>query len=105
MYFGTWIDAEGQYFDTAHFPDSLRKFPFKEGGIYLLLGTVEVDYHFPTITITKMAKMPLIPDPRYSMDKDKSQEIQRNFREDVSMTFRKPYPQQHEIGLPRGKMN
>lgn len=105
MYFGTWIDAEGQYFDTAHFPDSLRKFPFKEGGIYLLLGTVEVDYHFPTVTITKMAKMPLIPDPRYSMDKDKSQEIQRSLREDVSMTFRKPYPQQHEIGLPRGKMS
>jgi len=105
MYFGTWIDAEGQYFDTAHFPDSLRKFPFKEGGIYLLLGTVEVDYHFPTVTITKMAKMPLIPDPRYSMDKDKSQEIQRSLREDVSMTHRSPYPQQHEIGLPRGKMS
>lgn len=101
MYFGTWIDAEGQYFDTAHFPDSLRKFPFKEGGIYLLLGTVEVDYHFPTVTITKMAKMPLIPDPRYSMDKDKSQEIQRSLREDVSMTSREPYPQLHEIKLPR----
>lgn len=69
------------------------------------MGTVEVDYHFPTVTITKMAKMPLIPDPRYSMDKDKSQEIQRSLREDVSMTFRKPYPQQHEIGLPREKMS
>jgi DNA polymerase-3 subunit alpha len=101
MYFGTWIDAEGQYFDTAHFPDSLKKFPFKEGGIYLLLGTVEVDYHFPTVTIIKMAKMPLIPDPRYSMDKDKSQEIQRNLRDDVSMTSREPYPQLHEIKLPR----
>ena len=104
MYFGTWIDAEGQYFDTAHFPDSLAKFPFKEGGIYLLLGTVEVDYHFPTITITKMAKMPLIPDPRYSMDKKKSQEVQRSLREDVSLTFREPYPQEHEIKLPRNKM-
>lgn len=105
MYFGTWIDAEGQYFDTAHFPDSLSKFPFKEGGIYLLLGTVEIDYHFPTVTITKMAKIPLIPDPRYSMDAEKSQEIQRSLREDVSMTSRKPYPQEHEIGLPRHKVN
>ena len=104
MYFGTWIDAEGEYFDTAHFPDSLRKFPFKEGGIYLLLGTVEIDYHFPTITITKMAKMPLIADPRYSMDQEKSQEIERSLREDVSMTSRKPYPQEQEIGLPRSKM-
>ncbi|MDF2932764.1 MAG: polymerase subunit alpha [Chryseobacterium sp.] len=105
MYFGTWIDAEGEYFDTAHFPDSLRKFPFKEGGIYLLLGTVEVDYHFPTVTINKMAKMPLIPDPRYSMDQEKSQEIERSLRENVSMTSREPYPQEFEIGLPRQKMS
>ncbi|WP_426473819.1 DNA polymerase III subunit alpha [Chryseobacterium balustinum] len=104
MYFGTWIDAEGQYFDTAHFPDSLRQFPFKEGGIYLLLGTVEVDYHFPTITITKMSKMPLIPDPRYSMDEDKAKEVENSLREDVSMTSRKPYPREYEIGLPRLKI-
>ncbi|MFL9833664.1 DNA polymerase III subunit alpha [Chryseobacterium terrae] len=103
MYFGTWIDAEGQYFDTAHFPDSLKKFPFKEGGIYLLLGTVEVDYHFPTITIIKMAKMPLIADPRYSMDIEKAQEMENSLQEDVSLTFREPYPQEHEIGLPRKK--
>jgi hypothetical protein len=24
MYFGTWIDAEGEFFDTAHFADSLQ---------------------------------------------------------------------------------
>ena len=34
----------------------------KEGGCYLLLGTVEVDFHFPTTTIHKMAKMSFIPD-------------------------------------------
>jgi hypothetical protein len=74
------------------------------GGCYLLLGTVEVDFHFPTITIHKMAKMPFIPDPRYSMDKEKSLEAARTLHEDVSMTQRKPYPQEHEIGLPRQKM-
>ncbi|MHA7607895.1 DNA polymerase III subunit alpha [Elizabethkingia meningoseptica] len=104
MYFGTWIDAEGQYFDTAHFPDSLRHFPFKEGGIYLLLGTVEVDYHFPTVTINRMAKMPLITDPRYSMDEEKSKEMEQSLREDVSKTSREPYPLEYEIGLPRKKL-
>nr|WP_262150728.1 hypothetical protein [Chryseobacterium foetidum] len=49
--------------------------------------------------------MPFIPDPRYSMDKIKSGEAARSLKEDVSMTFRKPYPQEHEIGLPRQKMN
>lgn len=101
MYFGTWIDVEGNYFDTAHFPDGLEKYPFQGGGCYLLLGIVEVDFHFPTITITKMAKMPFISDPRYSNDEEKKYEAQQRIKEDVSMTFRLPYPQEHEIGLPR----
>lgn len=103
MYFGTWIDHEGTYFDTAHFPDCLAQFPFQGGGCYLLLGTVEVDYHFPTITITKMAKMPFIPDPRY-MDAKDQYKTQRLIKEDVSPTHREPYPQGHEINLPRHRM-
>jgi DNA polymerase-3 subunit alpha len=70
-----------------------------------LLGLVEVDFHFPTITILKMAKMPFIPDPRYSLDSGKSYEIHQKINEDVSMTWRKPYPQEHEIVLPRRKMS
>ncbi len=104
MYFGTWIDANGDYFDTAHFPDSLKQYHFQGGGCYLLLGTVEVDYHFPTITVHKMAKMPMIPDPRYTNDKERQYDIHRQIKEDVSMTNRKPYPQAHEIGLPRYKI-
>jgi error-prone DNA polymerase len=104
MFFGTWIDAEGNYFDTAHFADCLAKYPFKGGGCYLLLGTVEVDFHFPTITVLKMEKMPFIPDPRYAYDNDKQYEAHQRIKEDVSMTHRLPYPQEHEIGLPRIKM-
>nr|WP_294935522.1 DNA polymerase III subunit alpha [uncultured Flavobacterium sp.] len=104
MYFGTWIDAEGEFFDTAHFTNSLALYPFQGSGCYLLLGNVEVDYHFPTITIQKMAKMPFIPDPRYSNTDEKRFKTQEQMREDVSMTHRLPYPQDHEINLPRYKM-
>lgn len=104
MFFGTWIDIEGQYFDTAHFADCLKKYPFQGNGCYLLQGKVEVDYHFPTITIEKMAKMPFIPDPRYSHSKEKQFEAQRQMSVDISMTQRAPYPQEHEIGLPRYRM-
>jgi DNA-directed DNA polymerase III PolC len=103
MYFGTWIDAEGELFDTAHFTGSLKEYPFQGGGCYLLLGTVEVDYHFPTITVTKMAKMPFIPDPRYMDSKDQFK-TQNQIKEDVSMTHRAPYPQEHEINIPRHRM-
>ncbi|MBW3519994.1 DNA polymerase III subunit alpha [Flavobacterium sp. NKUCC04_CG] len=102
MFFGTWIDAEGSYFDTAHFTDSLEKYPFQGGGCYLLLGTVEVDYHFPTITISKMAKMPFVADPRYDQAQKRPYDVQQNIKEDVSMTHRAPYPQ--ESGLPRHRM-
>jgi DNA-directed DNA polymerase III PolC len=105
MYFGTWIDHEGSYFDTAHFPDSLSQYPFLGGGCYLLLGTVEVDFHFPTITVTKMAKMPFIADPRYMDSKDHQYKAQSQIKEDVSSTHRAPYPQEHEINIPRHKMH
>lgn len=104
MYFGTWIDHEGTYFDTTHFPDNLQQFPFQGGGCYLLLGIVEVDYHFPTLTIMKMAKLPFVPDPRYSDSATHQYRTQENLKEDVSSTQRQPYPRAHEIGLPRIKM-
>jgi DNA-directed DNA polymerase III PolC len=104
MYFGTWIDNDGTYFDTVHFPDNLLQYPFLGGGCYLLLGTVEVDYHFPTVTISKMAKMPFIPDPRY-MDTKDQYKTQQQIKEDISGTDREPYPQAHEINLPRHRMS
>lgn len=105
MFFGTWIDVNGEFFDTAHFTGSLKEYPFKGGGCYLLLGTVEVDYHFPTITVSKMEKMPFIADPRYRESDAESNRTQERLREDVSMTQRAPYPQEQEINLPRRKMN
>lgn len=105
MYFGTWIDVNGDYFDTAHFPKSLIHHPFQGGGCYLLLGIVQVDYHFPTITISKMAKMPFKPDPRYANAKTLQFKATEQLREDRSTTQRAPYPQEHDINLPRHRMN
>lgn len=105
MYFGTWIDVNGEYFDTVHFPDNLEQYPFQGGGCYLLLGIVEVEYHFPNIHILKMAKLPFIADPRYHYDdKNKNTETQNKLKEDVSLTYRKPYPRAMEINLPRHRM-
>jgi DNA polymerase-3 subunit alpha/error-prone DNA polymerase len=104
MNFATWIDAEGEYFDTTHFADCLERFPFLGGGCYLLLGKVDVDYGFPSIVIERMAKLPFVADPRYSDDPDQKKKIQERMREDVSVTHRAPYPSESEINLPRHKM-
>jgi DNA polymerase-3 subunit alpha len=63
-----------------------------------------VEFHFPTMTVLMMSKMPFMPDPRHALDKEKSYEVHRKISEDVSMTWRAPYPQEREIGLPRHKM-
>jgi DNA-directed DNA polymerase III PolC len=104
MYFGTWIDYNGDYFDTVHFPNTLDEFPFLGGGCYLLLGMVEIEYHFPTIQIIKMAKLPFITDPRYHYKDEKSTEVHQKIKEDISMTHRPPYPKTTEINLPRHRM-
>ena len=76
MYFVTWTVVNGDYFDTVRFSDCLQKFTSQCSNCYLLLGIVGVDFHFPTITITKMAEMLSIADPRHS--NIKRRDIMRN---------------------------
>ncbi|MBE0651577.1 MAG: DNA polymerase III subunit alpha [Bacteroidales bacterium] len=64
MNFGTFLDDEGEMFDTTHLPDSLRSYPFRGDGIYLILGKVVDDFGYASIEVQKMAKMPFQPDPR-----------------------------------------
>ena len=65
MHFGTFIDAEGELFETVHFPDSLKQYPFHGKAMYLLLGTITEEFQHPSLTVTKMAKLPFQPDPRH----------------------------------------
>ena len=65
MNFGTWLDAEGHFFDTTHFPPSLRQFPFKGRGVYLLKGVVTDDFGVLSVDVTEMKKLPYMPDPRW----------------------------------------
>ncbi|MGE5424577.1 MAG: hypothetical protein ACM3N9_04390, partial [Syntrophothermus sp.] len=64
MNFGTFIDARGRIFDTVHFPPSLKKYPFKGDGIYLVKGKISEEFGYPVMTVEKMAKMPVVKDPR-----------------------------------------
>ena len=64
MHFGTFLDHKGEMFDTTHFPPSLRKYPFRGHGIYLILGKVVEEFGYASIEVEKMAKMPFKADPR-----------------------------------------
>lgn len=65
MNFGTWLDREGQFFDTTHFPPSLARYPFKGKGCYLITGKIVEDFQFPSLEVTKMEKLPYVKDERY----------------------------------------
>lgn len=65
MCFGTWIDREGRYFDTTHFPPSLKRYPLRGKGLYFLKGTVVLDFGFPSIEVSGLEKLSLVQDGRY----------------------------------------
>lgn len=64
MHFGTFIDDEGEFFDTTHFPNSLKNYNFQGYGVYLILGRVEEEFGFPSLVVQKMARLPVVEDPR-----------------------------------------
>ncbi len=64
MHFGCFLDVKGEFFDTVNFPNSLKKYPFRGYGIYLIQGEVTEEFGFPSITVEKMAKLPRVADSR-----------------------------------------
>ena len=65
MNFGCFIDPEGDYFDTTHFSGSLRNYPFRGSGTYLIYGRVTAEFGHPSIEVEKLARLPVKSDPRY----------------------------------------
>jgi DNA-directed DNA polymerase III PolC len=65
MNFGCFIDNNGNFFDTTHFSQSLKHYPFKGSGTYLILGKVVEEFGFPSLEVEKLAKLPVKPDKRY----------------------------------------
>ncbi|MCX6227842.1 MAG: DNA polymerase III subunit alpha, partial [Bacteroidia bacterium] len=64
MYFASFLDCSGEFFETVHFPSSLKKFPFSGNGVYLILGKVVTEFGHPSIEVEKLAKLPVQGDPR-----------------------------------------
>lgn len=66
MYFGNFLDREGAFLDTVHFPQVARQYPFRGRGVYELYGKVVEEFGCYTIEVERMAKVPMIEDPRYT---------------------------------------
>ncbi|MFT4568577.1 MAG: DNA-directed DNA polymerase III PolC [Saprospiraceae bacterium] len=67
MFFGTFLDIEGDWIDTVHFPPVAAQFPFRGKGIYKVIGKVVEEFGFQTIEVASMERLPYITDPRYTL--------------------------------------
>ena len=65
MSFGTWLDREGRFFDSTHFPPAMAAFPFLGKGIYIIEGRITEDFDFPSLEVMRMKKLPFRKDNRY----------------------------------------
>ncbi|MCP3895119.1 MAG: hypothetical protein GY706_10895, partial [Bacteroides sp.] len=64
--FGTFLDREGVFIDTVHFPQIVRKFPWRGRGVYLIEGKVISEFDALSIEVTNFQRVSIIEDPRYS---------------------------------------
>lgn len=60
MQFGTFLDHEGNVFDTVHFPTVTRKYPFRGRGFYEIRGIVSEDFGVPVVEVTEMHRCPMV---------------------------------------------
>ena len=65
MAFAAFLDVNGDFFDTVHFPDSLSRYPMHGRGVYLITGKVAVDFGYPSIEVQYLKKLLAVADPRY----------------------------------------
>ena len=65
MNFGTFLDQEGQFIDTTHFPIVAAKYPFRGKGIYKIKGLVVEEFGFYSLEVISMEKLSYMPDPRF----------------------------------------
>lgn len=57
MQFGTFVDCEGDWIDTVHFPSTVSQYPFKGKGCYFIFGKVVEEFGYATIEVSKMERM------------------------------------------------
>jgi DNA polymerase-3 subunit alpha len=57
MHFGVFLDLDGQWLDTVHFPPVARKHPFQGPGCYRITGKVVEEFEFVSIEVSKLERL------------------------------------------------
>jgi len=57
MQFGTFVDRDGDWIDTVHFPPAVARNPFRGKGCYFIQGKVTAEFGFSSIEVDRMFRM------------------------------------------------
>ena len=63
MHFATFLDDEGNLYDSVHFPNSLKYYPFQGNGVYLMYGKVVEEFGYAMLEVSKLARITITPNP------------------------------------------
>ena len=66
MFFGTFIDQNGDFLDSTHFPLVAKQYPFRGKGIYVLKGKVSEEFDFVSLDVDYMQKLNWKDNPKFS---------------------------------------
>lgn len=69
MYFGNFLDRDGDFIDTVHFPPVAKRYPFRGKGIYNITGKVMEEFGCISVQVSRMERLPIVADPRYADSK------------------------------------
>jgi DNA polymerase-3 subunit alpha len=64
MFFGTFLDRQGEFIDTVHFPPVAKQFPVSGWGLFKITGRVMEEFGAITIEVESIIRMKLRSDPR-----------------------------------------
>jgi 2'-5' RNA ligase len=93
MMFGCFLDRDGVFFDTNHFPEATRMFPFRGAGCYLVKGKVTEEFGFYSINVLTMQKLD------YVMYEEDAEERARSVPDPVIVPPVVPASKQYEYLL------
>ncbi len=65
MTFGSFIDTDGDFWDSTQFPQVAARYPFRGRGVYRLTGVVEEEFGHTALRTEHFEKLPWKQDPRY----------------------------------------
>lgn len=60
MYFGTFLDQDGLWIDTVHFPPAAAAYPFSGPGTYSIIGKVSEEFDFVSIDVSCLQRLAVI---------------------------------------------